>query len=150
MACRRPAPAIPLPHAAGWALPLGLLLLAPLPAMRAGEIAYPSTASWRQLQLAVLACGRDNTAASCDPVRSAADPLLDHPRLPASCKDTLWSLRQRAVTASVNSYGRREELNRLAGDLLAFCPPRRPASGAGSSGGSGSGGGDTPGSGSNR
>lgn len=143
MACRPPAPTIALPRACSWAFALGGLLLTPLPALRAREVAYPSTASWRELQLAVLTCGRENTAASCDPLRSSTDPLLDHPRLPASCKDTLWSIRERAVTAASNSYERREALNRLASDLMVFCPPRSPAKAGGSAGSSGSGSGSS-------
>ena len=72
-----------------------------------------------------------------------ADPLLDHPRLSASCKDSLWAIRQRAVVASTNSRDRRDAIDRAARDVTVFCrQPARPAStsgsGAGSPGGSGS------------
>ena len=88
------------------------------------ELSYPSTDQWRQLQLTVLACGRENTASSCDLARSTADPLLDHPQLPATCKDTLWTIRDQAVVAASNSYARRERLNKAASELLPLCRER--------------------------
>ncbi len=65
-------------------------------AQAAPYVPFPSQDSLRQLQLAALACARENTAASCEPVRRMADPLLDHPRLSAACKDQLWALGQKA------------------------------------------------------
>ena len=88
------------------------------------EFSYPSADQWRQLQLTVLECGRENTAASCDLARSTADPLLDHPQLPATCKDTLWTIRDQAVVASSNSYARRERLNNAASELIPLCRER--------------------------
>lgn len=87
-------------------------------------LSYPSTDLWRQLQLTVLECGRENTAASCDLARSTADPLLDHPQLPATCKDALWTIRDQAVVAASNSYARRERLNKAASELLSLCRER--------------------------
>jgi len=88
------------------------------------EISYPSADQWRQLQLTVLECGRENTAASCDLARSTADPLLDHPQLPATCKDTLWTIRDQALVAASNSYARRERLNKAASELIPLCRER--------------------------
>ena len=88
------------------------------------EISYPSADLWRQLQLTVLECGRENTAASCDLARSTADPLLDHPQLPATCKDNLWTIRDQAVVAASNNYARRERLNKAASELLPLCRER--------------------------
>jgi hypothetical protein len=88
------------------------------------EISYPSADLWRKLQLTVLECGRENTAASCDLARSTADPLLDHPQLPATCKDNLWTIRDQAVVAASNSYARRERLNKAASELLPLCRER--------------------------
>ena len=102
---------------------LGLLNAAPLLAGQK-EVAYPSTDLFRRLQLDVLDCGRENNTSSCDAARKVADPLLDHPRLPASCKDLLWTIREKAVVAPTNSFSRREELNRAAGDLMPVCRER--------------------------
>jgi hypothetical protein len=88
------------------------------------EVSYPSADLFRRLQLDVLDCGRENTAASCEAARKVADPLLDHPRLPASCKDLLWTIRDKAVVAPANTFNRREQLNRAAGDLMPVCRER--------------------------
>ena len=88
---------------AGLARHLGwLLALLPLPLQAAGTpkldpTLYPPPDTFRSLQLAVLACGRENTAALCEKARLQADPLLDHPRLPSVCKDVLWNIRQKSV-----------------------------------------------------
>ncbi|MFS6827151.1 hypothetical protein [Cyanobium sp. ATX-6F1] len=75
----------------------------------------------RELQLHTFACGRENTAESCTKARTMADPLMDHPRLGASCKDAIWTICQRAQPAAANSFERREALNRAGQDLLPFC-----------------------------
>lgn len=92
---------------------------------------FPSNQLFRELQLSTIACGRENSAAPCDKARSMADPLMDHPKLPASCKDTLWNIRERAVVASKNSYERREALNRDSSDLIALCKPATKPIGSG-------------------
>ena len=101
----------------------GLLSLAPLHAAPK-EVAYPSTDLFRRLQLDVLDCGRENNAASCDAARKMADPLMDHPRLPASCKDVIWTIREKAVVAATNTFNRREELNKAAADIMPICRER--------------------------
>ena len=102
---------------------LGGQALAAMPAA-ANEVSYPATDLFRRLQLDVLACGRDNTPSSCGSARKTADPLLDHPRLPASCKDVLWTIRERAVVAPANSFNRRDQLNSAAADLIPLCRDR--------------------------
>ncbi|MCT0223580.1 hypothetical protein [Synechococcus sp. CS-1328] len=103
-----------------------LLLCLPLPAALADELpAYPGNAVFRQLQLAAQDCGRENNSATCTPARDQADRLMDHPRLPAACKDVLWEIREGSQVTTLNSYTRREALNRAAGDLMAIC--RAPA-----------------------
>ncbi|MEX0589289.1 MAG: hypothetical protein WD136_08540 [Cyanobium sp.] len=82
---------------------------------------YPSMEQLRELQLHTFACGRENTAESCAKARSMADPLMDHPRLGANCKDAVWTIRERAKPAATNSFERREALNRAGQDLLPFC-----------------------------
>lgn len=109
-----------------WLLALaGLAALAAPPLRAADALApYPSAELWRRLQLSVLTCGRENTASSCEAARQLADPLLDHPRLPSSCKDILWTIREQAVVAASNSVKRRDLLNGAAGDLLPVCRQR--------------------------
>lgn len=111
--------------------------LMPVAGLAATPLPFPSQESFRQLQLAALACARENSSASCEPVRRLADPLLDHPRLPAACKDQLWSLSQKAQVSVVNSYSRREAIAQPAQLLLLACRsgekprPAPPASGPG-------------------
>jgi hypothetical protein len=102
---------------------LTLLNAAPLLAGQK-EVPYPSTDLFRRLQLDVLDCGRENNSTSCDAARKVGDPLMDHPRLPASCKDLLWTIREKAVVAPTNSFNRREALNRAAADLMPVCRER--------------------------
>lgn len=82
---------------------------------------YPSMDELRELQLNTFACGRENTTESCAKARAMADPLMDHPRLGASCKDAIWTIRERAQPAAISSFERRETLNRAGQDLLRFC-----------------------------
>lgn len=103
---------------------LGLSLMGLLaPSLQAApqDPPYPSMDLLRELQLTTFACGRDNTAESCAKARTMADPLMDHPRLGASCKDAIWTIRERAKPATTNTYERREALNRAGQDLLPFC-----------------------------
>ncbi|MEB3263334.1 MAG: hypothetical protein VKJ66_03060 [Synechococcus sp.] len=111
-------------------LRLAALLLLMLPLASRGVAdelpALPEPAVLRQLQLAAQNCGRENSAATCEPARRQADGLLDHPRLSAACKDALWEIRERAEPAASNTYARREALNQVAGRIVLVC---RPASG---------------------
>jgi hypothetical protein len=83
--------------------------------------AFPSAETFKQIRLAALACGRENTAESCDKARKLADPLIDHPRLPASCIDALWAITQRAKVATSNSLARRDAIDAPAQDVRFFC-----------------------------
>ncbi len=89
--------------------------------VRARDPDYPSQELLRQLQLDTIACGRDNLAPDCDQARSAADPLLDHPRLSGNCKDSLWLISQEAVVVPRNDFQRRERLIGEATDMIRFC-----------------------------
>jgi hypothetical protein len=82
---------------------------------------FPSQESLRQVQLAALACARENNAASCDLARRLADPLLDQPRLPAACKDQAWTIREKAQPAASNSFSRREVIGQAAELLMLSC-----------------------------
>ncbi|MFM7312830.1 MAG: hypothetical protein ACKO0M_06645 [Cyanobium sp.] len=112
-------------------LAVSALLLAGAPALgQQAASPYPPAELFRSLQLTALACSRDNTASSCDKARAMADPLLDHPRLSASCKDTLWTIRQKSVVAPANTIERRDGIDRPAKDVTAFCrQPIRPSTG---------------------
>jgi hypothetical protein len=113
--------------ARGWALRSGLVAAAlPLLALPAAVASldprvFPPPEVFRQLQLTALACGRENSSSDCAEARLLADQLLDHPRLPASCKDILWRLVQRAVPASINSLERRAEIDSAAKDMTLVC-----------------------------
>lgn len=102
------------------ALCLIALLAAPLQAAPK-DPPYPSMELLRELQLQTFACGRDNTIEACGKARTMADPLMDHPRLGATCKDAIWTIRERAKPATTNTFERREALNRAGQDVIPFC-----------------------------
>jgi hypothetical protein len=102
---------------------LGLVLaLGGGPIAEAGEPPYPTREQLRELQLATFNCARDNQQVDCDRALQQADPLLDHPLLPGSCKDALWVIREQAVVVPQNSFERRDRLDRAGEDLMRFCP----------------------------
>ena len=118
----------------------GLAMLLSASATAAPVSLYPPASEFRALQLTTLACGRDNDAASCGKARAIAEPLLDHPRLSSTCKDTLWAIRQKGYPAAANSPERRDGIDRAAKDLTVFCrQPAVPAASGSGVGGSGSG-----------
>jgi len=130
----------PLSSSLGIAL---LIAAAPAAALAEAYVPFPSQDNLRQVQLAALACARENSAASCDQARKLADPLLDHPRLPTGCKDHLWAIRQKAVPAAAgNSFARREAISQPAQLLLLACrsgekapePAAAPPAGSGGGG----------------
>ncbi|MFM8975452.1 MAG: hypothetical protein ACKOFN_07080 [Vulcanococcus sp.] len=86
-----------------------------------GYVPFPSAESLREVQLVTIACARENSEERCKAARDLADPLLDHPRLPASCKDLLWSITERARTASSNSFERRAAITDPAERILLVC-----------------------------
>ena len=102
-------------------LGLGLVIAAAPAAWAEAYVPFPSQESLRQVQLAALACARENSPASCDQARKLADPLLDHPRLPTGCKDHLWAISQKAQPAASNSFARREAISQPAQLLLLAC-----------------------------
>jgi hypothetical protein len=128
-----------------------LLLGSGLTARAEVYVPFPSQETLRQVQLAAMGCARENSNDTCQRSRALADPLLDHPRLPAICKDLVWSIRERSKPAVVNSFERREALIKPAQDLLVICRSQeqqavqekpkqdKPASGSGSGFGFGGG-----------
>ncbi len=131
----RPIPVLrPLIRAASAIAGCGLSLIGSAPGLAGPQPeTFPPAETFRNLQLITLTCSRDNTAASCDKARSIADPLLDHPRLPTSCKDVLWSISQQARPAASNSASRRDGIDRSAKDLTVFCKPQYKPTGKGDS-----------------
>ena len=117
-----PATSFGLATGFGRVLSLGLMLglAAPLQAAPK-DPPYPSMEQLREIQLNTFICGRENTAESCAKARTLADPLMDHPRLGATCKDAIWTIRERAKPAATNTFERREALNRAGQDLIPFC-----------------------------
>ena len=104
-----------------WLLLLLQAVISVAPAAAAPYVPFPSEASLRRLQLAALACARENTASACDETRKLGDPLLDHPRLPANCKDLIWLMLQKAQPAATNSFARRDSIDDPAERLLLVC-----------------------------
>ena len=87
-------------------------------------VPLPTRDELREIQLMAYACSRQNKTEDCDRTRSLSDPLMDHPRLPASCKDTLWELLQTAKVTGSNSYQRRDSIDRPARRLTVVCASR--------------------------
>ena len=108
---------------------LGLAILAPC-AVRAQlkYVPFPTKSELRSLQLLAYACSRENTVDTCTRMSEIANPLMDHPRLPAACKDTLWELLQEAKPATTNSYQRRDSIDSPARRLTVVCAdPEKPS-----------------------
>lgn len=106
---------LPLPLAAAAVLSGGAGLAAD------PYVPFPSEESLKELQLITISCARDNSAASCSRSRELADPLMDHPRLPAACKDAVWELLQVATPAASNSFQRRDAIDQPARRLTVVC-----------------------------
>ena len=119
-------------------LPLLISALIAAPAGLQAQTDYvplPTREELREIQLQAYACSRQNTADGCDRTRSLSDPLMDHPRLPAACKDTLWELLQTAKVVASNSYQRRDSIDRPARRLTVVCAnPVKPAPPKGATG----------------
>lgn len=121
---------------AALAVASALLLIEPAGRLRAEEPLYPEPRQLRELQILVFDCARDNRDPACLQARLQADPLLDHPRLPGSCKDALWQIREQAVVVPGAGFERRDRLDRAATDLLRFCrASSRPVTQSGNSDG---------------
>ena len=91
-------------------------------------VPLPTRDELREIQLMAYACSRQNKTEDCDRTRSLSDPLMDHPRLPASCKDTVWELMQTAKVTGPNSYQRRDSIDRPARRLTVVCAsPVKPS-----------------------
>jgi len=93
----------------------------PSAVLSAPYVPFPSQESLRDVQLAALACARENSAESCSKAKQLGDPLLDHPRLPANCKDLIWLMLEEAKPAATNSFSRRDAISKPAEQLLLVC-----------------------------
>ena len=101
---------------------LGLFAIyAPAVPSEVEYIPIPSKEELRSIQLQAYACSRDNDAEACSSTRELIDPLLDHPRLPSSCKDVVWDLLQVANKVPKNSFQRRDAIDQPAKRLSIIC-----------------------------
>ena len=91
-------------------------------------VPFPTREELREIQLQAYACSRENTPITCDRTRALSDPLMDHPRLPAACKDTIWEMLQASAVMATNTYQRRDSIDRPARRLTVVCAdPVKPA-----------------------
>ena len=95
------------------------------------KVPFPTREELRSLQLMAYSCSRANDQDSCSKTRNLADPLMDHPRLSAACKDTVWELVQASQVVTTNSFQRRDSIDRPARRLTLVCAepekPKEPA-----------------------
>jgi len=84
-------------------------------------VPMPTKDELRSLQLQAYACSRENDPDLCEATRKTADPLMDHPRLPAACKDAVWELIQASTPATTNSFQRRDSIDKPARRLTVVC-----------------------------
>ena len=111
-----------------------LLLLAMATPLQAAPtyVPWPSQETLTTLQKEAFRCSLNNSTVDCDRARKVADELMDHPRLPAICKDVLWSLVREADVATTNSFKRRDSIDQPARRLIGVCsepvkPSKKPA-----------------------
>ena len=111
-----------------------LLLLALAAPLQAAPtyVPWPSQDVLKTLQKEAFLCSLNNSPYQCDPARQRADELMDHPRLPAICKDVLWSLVKESRKAATNSFQRRDAIDQPARRLIRVCsepvkPSKKPA-----------------------
>lgn len=90
-------------------------------------VPLPTREALREIELQAYACSRENTNAPCERTRSLSNPLMDHPRLSAACKDTVWELLEVATVVPSNNYKRRDSIDRPARRLTVVCGPKEPA-----------------------
>ena len=95
-------------------------------------VPWPSQDVLETLQKEAFLCSLNNSTDQCDPARQRADELMDHPRLPAICKDVLWILVKKSRIAATNSSQRRDEIDQPARHLVRVCsepvkPSKNPA-----------------------
>ena len=108
-----------------------LLLLALAAPLQAAPtyVPWPSQDVLKTLQKEAFLCSLNNSPDQCERARQRADELMDHPRLPAICKDVLWRLVKESRVAATNSFQRRDAIDQPARRLIGVCsePVKKPA-----------------------
>ena len=97
------------------------VLRVPVAQANVDYVPFPTKDELRSLQLQAYACSRENDAELCDATRKTADPLMDHPRLPAACKDAVWELIQASTAVDTNTFQRRDRIDSPARRLTVVC-----------------------------
>ena len=101
------------------------LLLVPTAAMAQPQVdplAEPLTRDeLKPTYFAIVECARRNQEPGCRAARQLADELMDRPFVTALCKDTAFAVTQQAKPAETNTFGRKDELVRLARDTMELC-----------------------------
>ena len=101
------------------------LLLVPTAAMAQPQVdplAEPLTRDeLKPTYFAIVECARRNHEPGCRAARQLADELMDRPFVTALCKDTAFAVTQQAKPAETNTFGRKDELVRLARDTMDLC-----------------------------
>jgi hypothetical protein len=108
-------------------------LISVLVAMPAGlqaqpvDLPLPTRDALREIELQAYACSRENISEPCERTKTLSNPLMDHPRLSAACKDTVWELLQVATVVPSNNYKRRDSIDSPARRLTVVCGAQKPA-----------------------
>ena len=99
------------------------LVVLTVPAAQANvkSVPFPTKEELRALQLLAYECSRENETGSCERTRLTADPMMDHPRLPAACKDAVWELIQASTAVDTNTFQRRDRIDSPARRLTVVC-----------------------------
>ena len=101
------------------------LLLVPTAAMAQPQVdplAEPLTRDeLKPTYFAIVECARRNQEPGCLAARELADELMDRPFVTALCKDTAFAVTQQAKPAETNTFERKDELVRLARDIMDLC-----------------------------
>ena len=90
-------------------------------------VPLPTRDALREIELQAYACSRENASEPCERTITLSNPLMDHPRLSAACKDTVWELLQVATVVSSNNYTRRDSIDSPARRLPVVCGAKEPA-----------------------
>ncbi len=97
------------------------LNIAPCANAETKYVPMPNKEVLRNIQEQAYICSQNNDVEACNKTRELADPLMDHPRLPYACKDTIWELIQMAKHSDLNSFIRRDSIDLPARRLSIIC-----------------------------
>ena len=110
-------------------LPSLMSVLMAVPAGLQAQPVYvplPTRDALREIELQAYACSRENASEPCERTKTLSNPLMDHPRLSAACKDTVWELLQVATVVASNNYKRRDSIDSPARRLPVVCGAKEP------------------------